>query len=309
MTSGLQTSIDEAPAYETTLTMPYTLTTGRAAGTFLAELAQHRIVGSRSAGGKVVVPAQDYIDGEEAAELVVVPGTGTVTAWTRTASGALATIRLDGADTDLVHRVLGDTGGLANGARVKAVWSSEPDQGFLTLAGFELGDAPVADAVTPLDSTAEPISMLPYRLELDYRHAYGPYYGRMFDELAAHRRIVGVKCPSCQNVLVPPRGNCDACFVPTAQVVDVADTGILKAFSVIHLEFEGQTRTPPYVYAEITLDGSGTRLIHNVGGFDIDEAGELLHIGMPVRAVWKEGVPPRGALADIDYFEPILGEG
>ena len=39
------------------------------------------------------------------------------------------------------------------------------------------------------------------------------------------RRIVGSKCPRCLSILVPARGNCDACFVPTAQSVDVADTG------------------------------------------------------------------------------------
>jgi uncharacterized OB-fold protein len=288
--------------------MPYTLTTGRAAGTFLAELASRRIVGSRSRStGRVAVPPRDFLDGDDMPEFVQVPETGTVMAWTRTASGTLALIRLDGADTDLVHRILGDIKGLANGARVTAVWGSAAD-GFLALSGFELHEVPASEGATPLDSTADPVAELPYRLDLPYRHSYGPYYGRMFDELGSQRRIVGTKCPSCHNVLIPARGNCDACFVPTGQVVDVADTGRLQAFSVIHLEFVGQTHTPPYVYAEINLDGSATRLIHHVGGFDISRAEEMLSIGTRVRAVWKEGAPARGTLADIDYFEPIADE-
>lgn len=304
--TGLNTGIDEAPVFETTLTMPYTLTTGRAAGTYLAELANQRIVGTRSASsGKVVVPPSDYGDDGEAPELVVVPATGTVTAWTRASAGTLAMIRLDGADTDMVHRIVGDDSGLTNGSRVTAVWADDAE-GANALAGFELADAPVDDTkVVPLQTETEPIAELPYQLDLDYQHSYGLYYGRMFDELATQRRIVGTRCPSCHNVLIPARGNCDVCFVPTAQVVDVSDTGTLLGFSVIHMEFVGQARKPPYVYAEISLDGSSTRLIHNVGGFDIDKAEEVLSIGMKVRAVWKEGTAARGALGDIDYFEPI----
>ena len=88
-----------------------------------------------------------------------------------------------------------------------------------------------------------------------------------------------------------------------------SDTGRLQAFSVIHLEFVGQTRKPPYVYAEIVLDGSATRLIHTVAGIDVAKAAEQLTIGMPVRAVWKDVADCRGTLDDIDYFEPIVGGG
>ena len=146
---------------------------------------------------------------------------------------------------------------------------------------------------------------MPYALSLDYEHSYGQFYGRMFDELASTKRILGSKCPRCLNVLVPMRGNCDACFVPTAQTVEVADTGTILGFSVIHLEFVGQKRKPPYVYAEIQLDGTATRLIHNVGGVDMADAETLLDIGTRVRAVWRDTAPGTGTLDDIEYFEPV----
>ncbi|MGH3859665.1 Zn-ribbon domain-containing OB-fold protein [Actinokineospora sp.] len=309
---GLRTGIDQAPVMETTLTMPYTLTMGRAAGTFLTELRNQRIVGTRcSVSGDVTVPPADFSRSGGETEFVVLPGTGDIRAWTRTPAGVLATIRLDGADTDLVHRIVGDTDDVRNGAAVRVVWAPDAE-GFDVLAGFELGEAGQSDGqvvVTPLETDSEAIAEFPYRLDLDYKHSYGPFYGRMFDELGSHRRLVGTKCPSCRNVLVPARGNCDVCFVPTGQVVDVADTGTLQAFSVIHLEFVGQTRKPPYVYAEINLDGSATRLIHTVGGVDMARAEELLSIGMKVRAVWKQDAPTRGTLSDIDYFEPVLEDG
>jgi uncharacterized OB-fold protein len=82
---------------------------------------------------------------------------------------------------------------------------------------------------------------------------------------------------------------------------------VIKAFSIIHLEFVGQTREPPYVYAEIVLDGAATRLIHAVGGIEVEEAMEKLSPGTPVRAVWKDS-DPVGTLEDILYFEPVFAD-
>jgi uncharacterized OB-fold protein len=127
----------------------------------------------------------------------------------------------------------------------------------------------------------------------------------MFDELATTRRILGVRCPSCKGVLVPPREYCEVCWARTDEWVDVAHTGVLQAFSIIHIEFIGQKSKPPYVYAEIILDGAATRLIHMIGGIAADEAKERLAPGMKVRAVWRDG-EPTGTLEDIEYFEPVF---
>lgn len=311
MSNGLQTGIDESPTFAATIALPYTLTLGRAAGTYLTELAQRRIIGSRcERTGAVTVPPADYCPCGQCGPtgFVTVADTGTVTAWTRTPSGTVAMIRLEGAETELLHRIVGDDSRLANGAQVKAVWG-QPEAGFLALSGFELTTGELqANGPESLEPSAEAAKEMPYSMELHYQHSYGPYYGRMFDELATGRRILGTKCPRCLNVLIPARGNCDVCFVGTTQVVDVADTGTLLAFSVINLEFVGQTRKPPYVYAEINLDGSATRLIHNVGGFDMADANRILRVGMKVRAVWREDAPAQGTLADIDYFAPIEGD-
>ena len=307
MTDGLLTGIDEAQVLAATISLPYTLTTGRAAGSFLAELGNKRILGSRcDECERVMVPPQDYCTrcGTPSETFVRMPETGTVTAVTRTAKGVLALIRLDGADTDLLHRIPEDGPGVTVGARVRGVWADTASTSVLDLDGFVLDDGGT-EGSTSEAGELDPVLELPYALELHYRHSYGPHYGRLFDELAAHRRILGSLCPQCQNVLVPPREFCDLCFVRTAQHVDVADTGRLQAFSVIHLEFVGQTRKPPYVYAEIVLDGSTTRLIHTVGGIDVATAAERLTIGMPVRAVWKDVADCRGTLDDIDYFEPV----
>lgn len=307
---GLGSAPGDAPVFEGRIELPYKLTTGAAASTFLAELANRRIVGSRCRGCAVVaVPAQDFCAacGEAGGELVELPPTGELTGFTETANGVLGLIRLDGAGADFVHRMLdAELGELSVGMRVAARWAEEAQGGILDLAGFAPDTAaPAGGEPRPFEPEAEPMLEQPYRLRLDYDHAYGPYYGTLFDQISTSRRIVGTRCPSCRSVLVPPREMCDACFVPTAEWVDVADTGVIKAISIIHLEFVGQVREPPYVYAEIVLDGAATRLIHTIGGIGVEETMEKLAPGTRVRAVWKED-ELTGSLADILHFEPIF---
>jgi uncharacterized OB-fold protein len=307
---GLGSAATENPSFSGRIELPYTLTTGRAAATFLAELANHKIVGSRCPDcDGVYVPAQDFCApcGESLEDFVEVPAVGELRGFTHTANGLLGLIRLDGSGNDFVHKLLDvEPAQLEIGQRVAVRWTEEAEGSILDIAGFARDESGEEGAnVKSLESTAEPVVEQPYQLRLDYAHSYGPYYGMLFDGLATSRRIQGVRCPSCECVLVPPREYCDTCFVRTGEWVDVADTGVIKAFSIIHLEFVGQVREPPYVYAEIVLDGAATRLIHTVSGIDALDAQRLLRIGMKVKAVWKEG-EPIGSLEDIDYFEPIF---
>lgn len=311
--NGLGSTASEDPAFHGVIELPYKLTTGGAASTFLAELANRKIVGSRCPScERVIVPAQDFCAPcrESLKDLVEVSHGGELTGFTETAEGLMGTVRLAGASTDFVHKLLdAELADLEVGAGVEVRWAAEAEGSMLDIEGFApAGGIPDADEPKTLEAEAEPLLEQRYRLQLNYQHAYGPYYGGLFDGLATSRRIQGVRCPSCECVLVPPREYCDTCYARTAEWVDVADTGVIKAFSVIHLEFVGQVREPPYVYAEIVLDGAATRLIHTVAGIDIGEAMERLRPGMKVRAVWKEDAEPVGTLEDISHFEPILDE-
>lgn len=288
--------------------MPYTLTAGRATGTFLSELAAGRIIGSRCASCQTVrVPAQDFCGecGGDQNELLAVPETGELVGFTETAVGIVALVKLDGTDIPLLHTVVDtDASALSVGDRVRAAWADERTSSVLDIRGFvPAGDAPVG-TVAPTGDTAEPLQQQNYTMTLDFQHAYGHYYGSLFDGVANDRRIRGVRCPACRNVLVPPREYCDQCFVQTEDWIDVPDTGVVQACSVVHIEFMGQRVPPPYVYAEIVLDGTSTRLIHTVSGLSAEEArAGGVKPGSRVQAVWSDRTT--GSLADVDYFRVI----
>lgn len=302
-------AIDMAP-FKSDLSMPYTLTPGRATGAFLAEMKSRKIVGSKFKSGSVVVPAQDFCPstGDSDFDLVEAPDTGVLTAFTETANGLIGLIRIDGSDFDFPHRMLGAScADLKVGSRVQAVWAKTPIDGIdgiLNIEGFQLAPNAPVGKIKPLTDAVKPVDVVPYQLNLHYEHAFGPYYGRLFDEIKTNRRIMGVRPPDGEGgAMIPPREICDITHKPTGTWVEVKQTGTVRAMSVIHLQFIGQKQPPPYIYAEIILDGASTRLIHNVSGIDMSRAKELVKPGTRVRAVWRE--TRTGSLEDISHFEVI----
>ena len=297
----------ELKPLKTDLKMPYTLTPGRATGTFLAEIGRRHLVGSRfKASGVVVVPAQDFCpkSGDSDFEFVLAPETGVLTGFTETAAGLIGLIRIDGSDVDFPHRIVGaQYQELEVGMRVRAEWASTLDSGVLGIAGFRPSpDAPVGQ-IAPLADPVPPVEVVPYEMTLHYEHSFGPYYGRLFDEIRTNRRFMGVRSPTGEGAMLPPREFCDIPHLPTGTWVEIAQTGTVRAMSIIYLEFVGQKQPPPYIYAEIMLDGASTRLIHNVSGVDMSHAKELVKPGTRVRAVWRE--TRTGSLEDISHFEVI----
>ncbi len=121
------------------LEFPYKRSLGPVIGEFFTGLRDHRLLGIRAPGGRVLVPPIEYDpDTGEALALDMVevgPG-GTVTSWAWVGSPskrhpldrpfAFALIRPDGATTALVHAVdAGDMGAMRTGMRVKPRWRDE----------------------------------------------------------------------------------------------------------------------------------------------------------------------------------------
>lgn len=297
--------MDLAP-FKAQIALPYTLTPGQAAGTFLAEAKNRRIVGSRFPDGSVIAPAQDFspANSDPFESFVEAPQSGEITGFTRVDGKVIGLIRLDGCANEFPHLLLADFGEIVIGQRVEAVWADEPSETITAIEGFRLAPDAAVGEVNPLAETEAPLEVVKYSLALPYEHAYGPYYGRMFDEIKQFGRVIGVRTSNGDDALLPPREVDDITHKRTGTWKTCADTGTIRGCSIINMEFVGQTREPPYVYAEIVLDGASTRLIHMIDIDSLEEAKERIKPGTRVRAIWTDG-ERKGSLADIERFEVI----
>lgn len=141
-----------------TIEYPFTRTVGPVQSAFLTGLRERVVLGIRRTDGTVLVPPVEYdpMTAEELTELVEVEPTGTVTAWAWEPSPddrqpldrpfAWALIRLDGADTSMLHAVdAGDMAAIETGSRVRIRWAEEREGAITDIACFE----PVADGEGP----------------------------------------------------------------------------------------------------------------------------------------------------------------
>ncbi len=121
-----------------TLEYPFQRSTGPVVGAFLTALREGFLVGIRRTDGTVLVPPVEYdpATAEALTEIVEVADDGVVTTWcwnglpraNQTIEGtfAWALIKLDGADTPMLHAVCADDpSGISTGMRVRARWRAE----------------------------------------------------------------------------------------------------------------------------------------------------------------------------------------
>lgn len=143
---------DEVLVAPNILEYPYKRTVGAVIGRFLTGLRDGRIEGIRTTDGRVLCPPVDYdpVTSETLSDdaFVAVGDHGVVTTWTWVGRPreehpldhpfAFALIRLDGADTAMLHAV--DAGGaaeMATGMRVKARWRESREGSITDIVCFE----------------------------------------------------------------------------------------------------------------------------------------------------------------------------
>jgi len=135
-----------------------------------------------------------------------------------------------------------------------------------------------------------------------YKYTVGPVASKFFTELRDNKRILGIRCPECNRVLVPPRSTCSRCFSKLEEWVEVDTKGTLLTYTITHYSLPIHPADPPFVYGIVQLEGADTGLTHLIGEVDWQD----LRIGMRVQAVFKE--ERQGNILDIKYFRPIPGE-
>jgi len=297
----------------------YTRSLGPVLGEFMTALAGRRILGSRGADGRVHAPPFEYdpVTFAPPAGLVEVGPEGTVTSWTWAAVPlegqplghpfAWALIRLDGADTAMLHAVdAGSPAAMATGMRVRARWVAHTAGHISDIACFEpcaAGPAGPAEAArpgtVPPEDRQQPVTMITTPVGLHYEHTASPGESEFLRGLAAGR-LLGQRCPACGKVYIPPRAACPTDGVPTAGEVELPDTGTVTTFCVVNVPFRGQRVPTPYAAAAIVLDGADIPFQHLILGCDPGE----VRMGMRVAAVWKPRDQWGTTVENIDHFRP-----
>ncbi len=133
---------------------------------------------------------------------------------------------------------------------------------------------------------------------------YNYHVGRSMEtylEGLAQKKILGVRCPTCKRVLIPPRSACGTCAARPGEWVEVKPEGTLVTFTVAHVAVEKseiRDLEKPFILGLIRLDGADSLLTSRVEGIGPDACRN----GMRVRAVWKD--TPAGDFHDLEHFEP-----
>ncbi|MEV6108090.1 OB-fold domain-containing protein [Streptomyces sp. NPDC051940] len=303
---------------------PFTRSLGPVQSAFLTGLRERTVLGVRTAGGRVLVPPVEYdpVTSAEIRDLVEVGTAGTVVTWAWNAAPrpgqplrtpfAWALVRLDGADTGLLHALEAPRDVVRTGMRVRVRWAEEREGRITDIACFEpeRGAAePAPPPPAPHDGVfPEPVTGIVEPARLEYTYSPGRSTTAYLHALT-EQRTVGERCPSCRKVYVPPRGACPTCGVATDEQVEVGPHGTVTTFCIVNIKARNLDVEVPYVYAHIALDGAGLALHGRIGGIPYDQ----VRMGLRVEPVWREGArwpdhyrPTGEPDADYDDYKDLL---
>ena len=288
------------------LSFDYTRSVGPTLGAFFTALRDRHILGIRGSDGRVLVPPAEYdpVTCERLTQIVPVASAGTVVSWTWQSEPlegqpldrpfAWALIKLDGADTALLHAV---DGAVKTGDRVHAHWVDEPVGAITDIAYFSPGDKPedVPEASADLDPVS--IMIIPTGIEIQHSaSAPESAYLRALKE----GKLLGARTGEHGKVYFPPREADPATGKELDQFIELPDKGTVTTFAIVNVPFAGQRIKPPYVAAYILLDGADIPFLHLVA--DIDAAD--VRMGMRVEAVWEPRDQWGYGIDNISHFRP-----
>jgi uncharacterized OB-fold protein len=302
------------------LAFDYTRSLGPTLGPFMTALRDRRILGVRTSDGRVFAPPAEYdpVTAQPLTDFVDVADEGVVTTWSWMPDPiegqpldrpfAWALIRLDGADTCMLHAVdVASSEQMRTGMRVRARWADETVGSIRDIACFTPADtvdtadtADPAQTATPrAESSAEPVEIVTTPVSMRVQHSASPQETKYLLGLQ-DGKLIGQRCPVCHKVYIPPRGACPVDGVPTTDEVELPDRGIVTTFCIVNVPFYGQRIKPPYVAAYVLLEGADIAFLHLI----LDCPAEDVRMGMRVEAVWRPREEWEPGLQNISHFRP-----
>ena len=288
----------------------YTRSLGTALSRYLTGLRAGRIVGIRTADGRVMVPPSEY-DPETGAELdeyVEVGPAGTVVAWTWVAEPvvgkhhltkpfAFALVRPDGAEVPMVHVVdVASADDMRVGLRVMPRWAPER-VGYVTDLEAWVPESTAPDQPGPM-AGGEPVTGITVPIRLEYEINAGVAPSKYLRGMA-EGKLMGQKAVGSDKVYLPPRGSDPTSGAPTEIEVEVSQNGTVTTYCITNIPGLSESAPEvPYIAAQILLDGANTPYLALVQGIAVED----VRMGLRVRAVWDENLRPDARC--LKWFEP-----
>ena len=157
--------------------------------------------------------------------------------------------------------------------------------------------------MSDLENTVE----LTIPMDAEFHWPVGSYMERFFAGLG-ERKLLGVRCPGCGRVFVPPRMICERCFAETEEWVEVGPKATAVSFTVASVEVDPKTGglrdlDKPEVLALVKPDGADSAFVHRVLEA---EPGDMRE-GMALEPVWS--AQPSGDLDGLLGFRPAGAGG
>ena len=137
------------------------------------------------------------------------------------------------------------------------------------------------------------------KMAFPQRPSAGTLNTRFLTEIRDNQRIMGIRCPQCNKVYVPPRGTCFRCFSNLEEWIELSGNGTVASYTVVDYLEPFHPIKAPFALANIRLDGADSDLTHLLSEVDLDK----ITIGMKVQPVFKEH--REGNILDIEYFKPL----
>jgi uncharacterized OB-fold protein len=138
---------------------------------------------------------------------------------------------------------------------------------------------------------------------MPYHWAIGLDGSKFLQEIKEREVLLGIRCPKCCKVYVPPRLLCGPCFAKMDQLVELGKEGEVEALTLVNYPFidpdTGDRRPVPYIYGYIKLDGAHNLFSHIIK----TPPGVSVQVGDRVRAVFAQ--EKKGRIQDITHFELI----
>ncbi len=141
--------------------------------------------------------------------------------------------------------------------------------------------------------TSVPITFL-------YKNRVGQFLEKYLDGLK-EKKILGIQCPNCKKVYVPPRSVCGRCHKSMDNFVELEQYGTLENFTIAYVNIDnGEFKdTSPYIIGMIKLSNADSLFSAVVKVNSIKD----VKTGMKVKAVWSDTT--KGNYNDLSHFEPM----